>query len=138
MAEMLLKNEIKLHKSDNISVSSAGIFAFSGNLPDQILVDYLLEMGVPVEEHRSRQIKKGDVDWADLILVMEYNHERVIVELWPEAKNKVELLGKYISKSQDLDEIVDPYGGSPYDYRLAQSQIQLATRSLFKKLTLNH
>ena len=138
MAEMLLKNEIKLHKIDTVSVSSAGVFAFPGNPPDRKMVDYLTEMGVPIGTHRSRQIKKGDVDSADLILVMEHNHKRIIEQLWPEVKAKVKLLGKFGPDSQFPEEIADPYGGSPSDYRLVQSQILLASRSLFKKLTHNH
>ena len=96
--------------------------------------NYLSEIDVPIENHEARQITREDVDQADLILVMERNHLRIIEELWPGAEKKVELLGRYISTDQIVDDIIDPYGRSPYHYRLAQSQITLAIRSLIKRL----
>ena len=134
LAEMLLKNEIESLELDNISTSSAGMFAYPGNPPDSEMVEYLTKMGIPIKDHESRQIAKEDVEWADNILVMEKEHTRMIEELWPEAEAKVELLGNYISDGQDADDIVDPFGRTPYHYRLAQSQITLAVRSLVKNL----
>ena len=132
LAEMLLKNEIESLELDNISTSSAGMFAYPGNPPDSEMVEYLTKMGIPIKDHESRQIAKEDVEWADNILVMEKEHTRMIEKLWPEAEAKVELLGNYISDGQDADDIVDPFGRTPYHYRLAQSQITLAVRSLVK------
>ena len=77
---------------------------------------------------------KEHVKWADHILVMEKNHRSFIEEQWPEYKEKVELIGKYISPDMAEDDVIDPYGGSPYHYRLAQSQISLAVKSLLHKL----
>lgn len=134
LAEMLLKNEIESLELDNISTSSAGMFAYPGNPPDSEMVEYLTKMGIPIKDHESRQIAKEDVEWADNILVMEKEHTRMIEKLWPEAEAKVELLGNYISDGQDADDIVDPFGRTPYHYRLAQSQITLAVRSLVKNL----
>lgn len=131
---MLLKNEIRIHKLEGISIASAGTSAFPGNPADPKMVDYLLKMGVPFESHESKQLSKEDVDQADLILVMEKTHVKMIEQLWPEARDKMELLGKYISEDHIEDDVVDPYGGSSYHYRLAQSQITLAVRSLIKRL----
>lgn len=137
MAEMLLKNEIELLKLDNISISSAGLFAFPGNPPDPKMVEHLLKMGIPIKSHEARQIAKEDVDWADLILVMERDHARMIERLWPGVKGKVELLGKLVSEGQNIDDIIDPFGKYSYHYRLAQSQITLAITSLVKRVILD-
>ena len=134
MAEMLLKNEVELNNLDNVSVSSAGLLAYPGNPPDPRMVEYLLKTGIPVKRHRSRQITEEDMDWADLILVMEKDHVMMIERSWPEITGKVELLGKFLSEGPSVDDIIDPFGGSPYHYRLAQSQIILAIRSLVKKV----
>jgi len=48
----------------------------------------------------------------------------------------VQLLGKYVAGGWE-DEILDPFGKSPYHYRLAQSQITLAVQSLGKWLVQN-
>lgn len=135
LAEMLLKDEIGHVNRGKFSISSAGLMAFPGSPPDPHMVSYLTKMGIPPAEHRSRQITKEDVDWADLILVMEKYHIAKLRSRWPEVKGKVELLGRYLAGGQFADDIPDPFGKSPYHYRLSQSQITLAIRTLAKKLT---
>jgi len=97
---------------------------------------YLSSTGVSFEPHESRQMSKQELDWADLVLVMERRHDADLEKLWPEAKLKVELLGKYVAGGWE-DDILDPFGNSPYHYRLAQSQITLAVKSLAKWLVQN-
>jgi len=134
---MLLKNELKKLKLDNVSVRSAGVHASPGNPPDNAMVDYLTKMGIPAEEHESKQITELDIDESDFIFVMENDHKTTIESMWPQSKGKVELLGKFISAGPVADDIVDPYHRSPYHYRLAQSQITLSVQSLIKQVILN-
>ena len=91
-------------------------------------------MGIPAEGHEARQLTEEEVGWADLIMVMEKTQAKRIQDQWPHAQDKVELLGKYASPEQRPDDIIDPYGNSPYHYRLAQAQITMAVKSLAKKL----
>ena len=133
LAKMLLRHEVTNRKVSNVSVSSAGIYAFQGNPPDPVMVDHLQKQGIPVAPHESRQVSEEDITWADLILVMEQAHARDLEVRWPESKGKTESLGRYISEGRDADDIVDPYGKPPYYYRLAQSQITLALRTLIER-----
>ena len=134
LAEMLLRHEIELQGLSNISVSSAGLFAYPGNRPDPQMVVYLEKKGIAAERHEARQIRKGDVDWADLILVMEKEQKEMIEDRWPESEGKVELLGRYSSDGPITDDIVDPFGMSSYHYRLCQAQITFAIDSLVKRV----
>ena len=134
MAEMLLKNELNLAHEKNIHVSSAGVFAYPGNQPDPKMVDYLSKHGVPITDHHARQVSEKEIDRADIILVMEKEHAVRIKKTWPATADKVELFGNYISRDQNTDDIIDPFGRSPYHYRLAQSQISLAVKSLARRL----
>jgi protein-tyrosine phosphatase len=134
LAHKLLENEIEVHNLYDISVSSAGLYAYPGSPPDPKIVDYLLQKGIRVERHEARQITEEDVDWADHILVMERDHAKILEKKWPGAKDKVELFGKFASGGLGEDEIIDPFGKSPYHYRLAQAQITLAIESLVKRL----
>jgi len=134
LAEMLLKDEVKRHQLKNAVVSSAGVSAFHGRPADPEMVNYLSQIGVATENLGSRPITKEDVDHANLILVMEKAHVQIIEDQWPDAKDKIELLGRYIAQDGAEDDIIDPYGQSPYHYRLARSQITLAIKSLMKKL----
>jgi protein-tyrosine-phosphatase len=134
---MLLKHEAKKLNLDNISITSAGVYAIPGNPPDPAMVEYLTNMGIPAGEHESKQITEQDVDQSDFIFVMEHNHKTAIEGMWPQSKGKVELLGKFMSGEPVADDIVDPYHGSSYHYRLAQSQITLSVQSLVKQVILN-
>jgi len=136
LAEALLRNELKALKVEDVSVSSAGLYAFPGSPPDPQMTAYVSSMGVSFESHEARQMSKQDLDWADLILVMERRHEADLEKLWPEAKPKMQLLGHYVAGGWE-DDILDPFGNSPYHYRLAQSQITLAVKSLAKWLVQN-
>lgn len=137
LAEMLFKNEIRRLKLKNISTLSAGLFAYLGQPPDSKMVHFLAEKGISSEKHESRKITKDHVDWADLILVMERDHAKTIESVWPGVKDRIELLGKFTSEGAIPDDVVDPFGKSPYHYRLAQAQITMAIGGLVKSLNLN-
>jgi len=134
LARALLLNEINVNQTEGITVSSAGTGAYPGTPADPEMIRFLREKKIPEVEHSSRMISEKDVDWADLVLVMEQHHLNYIVRYWPESEHKIEMLGKYIAIDQPDDEIIDPYGRSPYHYRLVQSQIGLAVSKLFKAL----
>ena len=136
LSEALLRSELRSLKVEDVSVRSAGLYAFPGSPPDPQMTAYLSSVGVSFEPHEARQMSKQELDWADLVLVMERRHEADLEKLWPEAKLKVQLLGKYVAGGWE-DDILDPFGNSPYHYRLAQSQITLAVKSLPKWLVQN-
>ena len=134
LASMLLRDEVMTNGPENTSVESAGTHAYPGNSGDPRMVEYLSELGIPAGSHQPRQLQEEHVKWADHILVMEKNHRSFIEEQWPEHQEKIELMGKYISPDMAEDDVIDPYGGSSYHYRLAQSQISLAVKSILNKL----
>lgn len=132
LAEMLLKNELKKNNVSGIQVSSAGTGAFPDLPVDDEMVNFLLDKDIHAENHSSRILTGDDIEWSDIIMVMETFHYDFILESWPEAKEKVQKLGKYVALDQTEDDIPDPYGKSPYHYRAAQSQITLAVSNIFK------
>jgi len=134
LAEKLLKRELEKQNIKDVSVSSAGLYTFDLKQPDQNIVAYLLKIGIPPGNHRPKQISKHDIDWANIILVMETDHAKKIMDLWPEAKAKLQIFGRFVSAGPSIDDIVDPFGRSSYHYRLAQSQITLAIKNLVNKL----
>ena len=135
LAEALLRHETDLRGQRDVSVSSAGLYAFPGSPADPKMVRYLETLGVKASPHAARQVSQGDVDRADLIVVMEREHAHEIAQQWPGAATKVQLLVTYLPGVPMEDDVVDPFGRSPYHYRLAQSQITLAVKSLSQKLS---
>ena len=135
LAEALLKNELQcLNHADGFSVFSAGFHAFPGSPPDPNMAAFLREKGIEMKSHGARQVREEDLEWADLILVMEKSHGEIIKQTWPRETGKVKLLGAYVASALGEEEITDPYGRSPYHYRLAQARIALAVKSLAKSL----
>ena len=134
LAENLLKRELEKENIENISVASAGLNTFDLNEPDQKMVAHLSKIGIPEVDHRPKQISKQAADWANIILVMETDHAQKIMDLWPEAKPKLQLFGRFVSAGPTIDDVIDPFGKSPYHYRLAQSQISLAVKNIVNKL----
>ena len=134
LAEMLLREEIVQRGLKNHFVRSAGVLAYPDSPPDPRMVQFLVEKEIPAGEHGARQIGKGDIDWADVILVMQREHAEMISQEWPEAEKKLELLGRYLTPAGIEEEIADPYGASSYHYRVVQSQIVMAVRSLAERL----
>ncbi len=134
LAEKLLKRELEKQDIKDVSVASAGMNTFALNEPDRNMVAHLSKIGIPAGNHRPKQISEGDIDWADMILVMEDNHAKQIMALWPEAKAKLQVFGRFVSAGPSVDDIIDPFGRSSYHYRLAQSQITLAVENLVQLL----
>ena len=131
---MLLKHEVRQRGLKNIHVSSAGTSAYPGTPADPKMIKYLSDIGVAVEPHEASPLAKEDVDWADIIMVMEKRQLNAIRDRWPDAGDKLELLGSYIAAGPIVDDISDPYGASIYRYRLAQAQITQAIKALIKRL----
>ena len=143
LAEVLMREEIRARKLKKVTVASAGLHAYSGSPPDPLMVAYLEERDIPISNHEAGQMTEHEAEWADLILVMEKEHVRMIEESWPEIKDKVALLLKYTAVVPGAEEIIDPFGRTTYHYRLAEVQIDMAVKSLAKSLAassqpLNH
>ncbi len=136
LAKAVLLNEIKKNSIKDVEVSSAGIGAYPGTAADPEMVKFLMDKKIPVPGHASKLITSEDINWADMILVMDKTHYNHITKTWPEASGKVEMLGKYIAPDHPDDEIIDPYGRSPYHYRLVQSQISIAVSNLGRDIGL--
>ncbi|MBW1784523.1 MAG: hypothetical protein JRL30_27740 [Deltaproteobacteria bacterium] len=137
LAENLLRREVEKQHIKDVSVASAGLNTFDINEPDRNMVDHLSKIGIAAGRHRPKQISKEDIDWASIILVMETDHAKKILEQWPEAKSKLQVFGRFVSAGPSIDDITDPFGRSAYHYRLAQSQITLAVNNLVQ-LLLKH
>jgi protein-tyrosine-phosphatase len=134
LAENLLNYEIEKRRINHVSVASAGLHVNPGNMADPQMIDYLNHLGIKPKDHTAREVTKADVDWADIILVMQKEHRDELNKMWPHAVQKVKLLSSFISANGDSDDIVDPFGGSVFHYRSAQSQITLAIRSILNSL----
>jgi protein-tyrosine phosphatase len=102
MAEAVLRDALR--GLEAITVESAGLGALVDEPASEHSVELMRERGLDISGHRAQQLTPELVTKADLILVMESGHRRVIDANEPTARGKVYRLGEW----QDL-EIPDPY-----------------------------
>ena len=118
-----------LQPSD-IKVSSAGLAALRGHPLESTASEVLREHGHVPQEHRARQLSVEAVSEADLILVMEQHHVDGVLNLAPEARGKVFLLGKW----QQEREIRDPYRQGKPAFVQAYALIEQAAEAWAQRL----
>jgi protein-tyrosine-phosphatase len=141
MAAGLIRDRLRwAGLSDQVHVSSAGVFALEGAPASADGVDVLAERGVDISDHRARQLDDQMLDQADLVLVMEERHRQAIFARAPQHLHKVMLFSELAGEHAD---IADPYrqGRPAYERTLETLDIildagwrQLMTRLLGDKV----
>ena len=86
---------------------------------------FLKLAGVSDTFHRSAQVAEEDIEWADLVLVMENFQAELLAEKFPQGKRKTRLL-----TGADLQ---DPMGKSDAVYAAVLAMIQEAVKKIVKK-----
>jgi protein arginine phosphatase len=127
MAAALLKSK----QLPGLEVKSAGVFAAEGSDASLHVKTVLKEKGIETE-HRSSMLKKEDIDWATHIFAMTAGHKRLIIERFPEAKEKTFTLKEFVSGKQG--DVSDPFGGSVETYRKTRDELEKLIDHLVRKL----
>ncbi len=150
MAEALFKHILTNKKDElkNIKAVSAGIYAWEGDRASAGAMEALKEKGIDVMEHSSRLLTPKLVEEADLVLTMTSNHKRAVLDMCPEAKEKVYTLKEYVlnhdnkelyisdSDSGEINhDIKDPYGQSVDIYRESAKEIEKYLQMLIDKIS---
>jgi len=139
MAEWLFKDMIKnIDSLKDITVSSAGIYAVQGDKASEQAIIAMKKQGIDMKNHSSSQLTREMVDKADLILTMTMNHKQTILNVVPQAKDKIYTLKEFAYENETgaLD-ISDPYGGSIERYEQCLSEIKAAFVKIMEKLNKN-
>jgi len=136
MAERILKGHLKKHGNNHIQVSSAALLDMKGADADPVAAELLMENGYDGSGHQSSLLTDQQMDWADLILVMEENQKTLVLNRFPKADGRIHLLKSYAEDySESNRDIQDPYRMSIYHYRVCFSEIYLAVQGLLKSIS---
>jgi tRNA threonylcarbamoyl adenosine modification protein (Sua5/YciO/YrdC/YwlC family) len=125
MAGALLEKKLKERNRQDVQVFSAGIMLLDGLGPTEETGELLKREDIDVSGHRSQVVTKEMIGKSDIILVMEKAHEHKLLQLTPEAKNRVFLLKEFAKINGDLD-IRDPIGKSREFYQQTFGMIREA------------
>jgi tRNA threonylcarbamoyl adenosine modification protein (Sua5/YciO/YrdC/YwlC family) len=112
MAKGLLEKKLREQGRRDVEVLSRGIMMLSGLGASAETRELLRNEGIDVSSHHSQRVTIDTIKRSDIILVMEKLHETKILELAPEAKNRVFLLKEFAKISDNNLDIADPIGRS--------------------------
>lgn len=126
MAEALLNKKLEEKGRSDVAVLSAGIMFLAGLGATETTKDLLSREGIDVSAHRSRKVTRDMLNRTDIILVMERLHEEKILQISPEAKNRVFLLKEFAKINHNDFDIADPIGKSAEFYEETYKIINLA------------
>lgn len=130
MAQGLLQKKMRDKGRQDVEVLSAGIIIPGGLKSTEETKLVLRNEGIDVSAHRSRQITKEIIKASDLILVMEKLHEERILQIVPEAKNRVFLLKEFAKIQDNTLDIADPIGRPQEFYQATLALIKEAVERI--------
>jgi protein-tyrosine phosphatase len=110
-------------------VMSAGIAAAPGCPPASEAVQVMREQGLDLSRHEAQPLTEQLVRHADLILAMTQSHLQSIVERWPEASGRTQLL------MPDRSDVADPIGQTVGAYRHCAAQLAAGVKGHAEKLS---
>ncbi len=85
----LAEDELELA---GVRVTSAGVFAASGNAASEEGVAALKHEGIDISRHRSRRLSVDMIHEADVVYCMTRTHRGAVIQMAPWAEGKVKLL----------------------------------------------
>ena len=121
MAEGLFKKIAEENSEFELNIYSGGLNASDGLHANENAVTVLLEYGVDISEHRSKNVDAGKIAEADVILTMTRAHKDMLLYLFGgAAEEKTYTLLEYIGENGDIE---DPFGGDLRIYRICAKRI---------------
>ena len=134
MAEAIMRDLLeKEGLAGKYTVSSAGTSAFPGMPASHNAVQALSHIGIDLSKHFSSLIDDKSVDGADIILAMTSSHKQRLLQLRPDAADKIFTLAEYCDVPGRGD-INDPFGGDLDTYINCRDEIKRHLEVLIKKL----
>ncbi len=120
--------------ADGYSCSSAGIYAFEGDPASVEARNVIREYGLDLTEHYARVLDDKAIRNAYLLLTMTGDHKRMILEVYPEAADKVFTLKEYAGYKRGNWDIRDPFGYDEKVYRACVQELEAVLHKILDKL----
>jgi len=103
-----------------VEVASASVLGLDGQPAHKHSVAVAREIGLDLRAHQAQPMTDELVDWADYILGMEIHHAAELRGRFPQADEKILLLGTF----GGVHEITDPLGSWKRRFRACRDLIQ--------------
>ena len=135
MAKGIFQKILEDKGKKDIELRSAGTAAPEGMKPPKEVEEVMRGEGVDISEHRATSLNRDLMDEADLILVMEKHHRSRVLEICPEASQKMFLLKEFSPNPEErfLD-VPDPIGKPLKTYQQIFREIKDCLQEFVKKV----
>lgn len=137
MAEALFREllEERDDLKEELSVTSAGIYPYEGDPANYEAVEVMKqEFGIDISSHRARILDDSDMKDAYLILVMTVHHREMILDIYPEAADRVYTLKDFAEEDEESPDVCDPYGNGYKVYKDCASEIEALLLNIIDKI----
>jgi len=104
-------------------VRSAGFHDKENRSCDREFVKLAAKLGIDLQAHGSRQVAEEDLEWADLIVIMDGRNRLMLHEMSTQVGGKVVWIGAWLAGLRA--DVVDPYG-------MSQDRIESTVTRLFQ------
>jgi len=115
-----------------VKAISAGFHSVENRPADPVMCTIAKEADIDMSDWQSRRVSQQMVENSDLILVMEFAHRERLLKDYPEAGDKILLLGMVPENGNSSNEITDPYGHETKVYQQCFQQLSQCTSRLIK------
>lgn len=110
----------QVQRGEGCRVDSAGTWATDGTSATLLACRVMHERGLDLSGHRSKRIRAGHLQDADLVLVMEDGHREALSIEFPEYLARIHLLSSIVGERYSL---CDPEDASLESHRILASEI---------------
>ena len=125
LAAALLRSTAKKRGFETLEVLSAGTTDYKeGEGADLTVMQIARDHGLDLSSHVARQVRLSDIQWADLIIVMDRDNALRLREMFGDSlQQKVSPLMRFVDNATRLD-VPDPYKRNYREYMKAFSLIR--------------
>lgn len=136
MAEVLFKKILKDNGIEDVEAASAGTSVFFPSGASEHSIEVMRDRGIDLTSHQSRQVTKAMIHEADIILTMTVNHREKLLNVCPEAADKVFTLKEFAYGVENADtlDISDPFGLPKEYYEQCSDEIYRALEKVVERI----
>ncbi|NLK68352.1 MAG: low molecular weight protein arginine phosphatase [Clostridiaceae bacterium] len=135
MAEALFTDIIESEGyDDKFLCDSAGVYAFEGDSASPEAIEAMKYYGLDISKHCSKTLDYEMIKDAYIILTMTRDHKRMILDVYPEAADKVFTLKEFADYDEADWDISDPFGYNDKIYSACAEELELALLKILDKL----
>ncbi len=135
MAEALFRKIIEDEGyKEEYTCSSAGVYAFAGDSASREAISALRHYNMDISGHCSRTLSYDMIRDAYIILTMTRDHKRMVVEVYPEALDKIFTLKEYAEYDGNDWDIPDPFGFDEEVYSVCVQELETILIKILDKL----